>query len=102
MAVAVVGAPASDSARHAAVKVFEDGQTYLARHEWGKAEENFRTAVLLDGSVAAYHAGLGSVEMILEKWAEAQAEYTAALLIDASNEEYRRHLVEAQQHRGGV
>ena len=101
MAVAVVGAPASDSARLAAGEVFANGKIYLARHEWGKAEENFRNAVLLDGSVAAYHAALGSVELILEKWAEAQAEYTAALLIDASNEEYRQRLVEAQQHRGG-
>jgi hypothetical protein len=101
MAVAVVGAPESDSARRAAVRVFDDGRIYLARHEWGRAEENFRNAVLLDGSVAAYHAALGSVEIILEKWAEAQAEYTAALLIDASNEEYRQRLVEAQQHKGG-
>jgi len=102
MAVAVVGAPASDSARLAAVKVFEDGKIYLARHEWDKAEEQFFKAVLLDGSVAPYHAALGSVELVLEKWAEAQAEYTAALMIDASNEEYRQRLIDAQHHRGGV
>jgi predicted Zn-dependent protease len=102
MAVAVVGAPASDSARLAAVKVLEDGKIYLARHEWDKAEEQFRKAVLLDGSVALYHAALGSVELVLEKWAEAQAEYTAALMIDASNEEYRQRLIDAQHHRGGA
>jgi len=100
VAVAIIGDAASDSARAAAVQVFEDGKIYLARHEWGQAGEYFQKAILLDGSVAAYHAALGSVHMIFERWAEAEAEYTAASLIDVTNNEYRQRLLEARQHKG--
>lgn len=98
-AVAIIGAAQTDSAEAAAVPVFADGEIYFARHEWGKAEEYFKRAVKLDGSVAQYHAALGDVELALEKWAEAEAEYTAASLIDVMNDAYRRGILRARQHQ---
>jgi len=102
VAVAVVGAPTSDSARAAAVRVFADGKTSFARHEWGSAEGMFRQALRLDGSIAEYHAALGSVEMVLGKWEEAEAEYTAASLIDVNNSQYRSMILEARRRKPGV
>ena len=99
VAVAIVGAAESDSAEAAAVRVFADGKIYFARREWGKAEEYFKRAVKLDGSVAEYHAALAAVELALEKWAEAEAEYTAASMVDVMNDEYRRGILRARQHQ---
>jgi predicted Zn-dependent protease len=98
-AVAIIGASESDSASAAAVDVFRTGKIYFDRHEWGKAEELFRRALRLDGSVAAYHAALGSVEMVFERWEDAEAEYTAAMLIDVSNPEYRAQVLEARRRK---
>ena len=98
-AVAIIGAAESDSARAGAVDVFRTGKIYFDRHEWGKAEEQFRKTLLLDGSVAAYHAALGAVEMVFEKWEEAEAEYTAAMLIDVANPEYRAQVLEARRRK---
>ena len=100
VAVAIVGAPANDSARISAIGTFNVAKAYFERHEYGKAEEWFRKTLLLDGSMAEYHAGLGAVEMTLAKWAEAEAEYTAASLIDVLNEEYRSRILEARRRRG--
>jgi Flp pilus assembly protein TadD len=97
--VAIIGASESDSASAAAVDVFRTGKIYFDRHEWGKAEELFRRALRLDGSVAAYHAALGSVEMVFERWEDAEAEYTAAMLIDVSNPEYRAQVLEARRRK---
>ena len=100
VAVAVIGAPQSDSARVAAVTAFAVGRVYFDRHEWGKAEDWFRHTLLLDGSLASYHAALGSVEIVLEKWEEAEAEYTAALMLDLSNQDYRAQILEARRRKG--
>lgn len=99
VAVAIVGAPASDSAQIAAVGVFDAAMIAFDRHEWLKAEELFRRALRLDGSMATYHAELGAVEMVLEKWEEAEAEYTAASLIDVMNQDYRTQLLEARRRK---
>jgi hypothetical protein len=72
---------------------------YLGRHEWTFALEYLRKAVRFDGSVAAYHAGVGAVEMVLGHWEEAEAEYTAASLIDVDNQEYRSQIKEARGRR---
>jgi hypothetical protein len=99
VAVAVVGAPTSEADRNAGRQMYDDGVVYLDRHEWGNALESLRKAVRFDGSVAKYHAALGSVEMILGHWEEAEAEYTAASLIDVDNAEYRAQIKEARRHR---
>lgn len=98
-AQAVIGAPSSDSERLGAIEAFEEANSYMGAHQWGKAEESFRKTVLLDGSVAKYHAGLGSVLMLLEKWKDAEAEYTAAVLLDLDNPVYRRLVKEARSKR---
>jgi len=99
VAVAVVGAPASEADRTTAAKFYEAGMIYLGRHEWMLALDSLRKAVRLDGSIAAYHAGVGAVEMVLEHWEEAEAEYTAAPLIDVDNQEYRLQIKEARRRR---
>jgi len=99
VAVAIVGAPSSDSARIAAIGTFNVAKVYLDRHEWGTAEEWFRKTLLLDGSMAEYHAALGAVEMLLQKWEEAEAEYTAASLIDVVNQDYRAQMLEARRRK---
>jgi predicted Zn-dependent protease len=100
MAVAIVGAPSSDSARIAAIGTFNVAKVYFDRHDWGTAEDWFKKTLLLDGSMAEYHAALGSVEMILQKWEEAEAEYTAASLIDVVNQDYRAQILEARRRKG--
>ncbi len=99
VAVAVVGAPSSDSARVAAITVFKRGQIYMDRHEWDKAESSFHEALLLDGSQAPYHAAFGDIEMVLAKWEEAEAEYTAAMLLDVMNQDYRVKVLEARRRK---
>ena len=99
VAVAVVGAPSSEADRIAGRQMYDEGMIYIDRHEWGNALESLRKAVRLDGSVAKYHASVGSVEMLLGHWEEAEAEYTAASLIDVDNQEYRAQIKEARRHR---
>jgi predicted Zn-dependent protease len=99
MAVAIVGAPASESDRVAGSKMFELGLLYLGRQDWAQAEDAFKKSVRLDGSVAACHAKLGEVEMVLGHWEEAEAEYTAASLIDVDNQEYRARIKEARSRK---
>jgi predicted NAD-dependent protein-ADP-ribosyltransferase YbiA (DUF1768 family) len=72
---------------------------YYDRCEWGKAEAVFKHTLQLDGSLANYHAALGSVEMALEKWADAEAEYAAASMIDLSNQAYRAQILEARRRK---
>jgi Tfp pilus assembly protein PilF len=96
---ATIGAPLSEADRSAAAPAFERGMAYVDRHEWGNAVAQFREAVRLDGSVAAYHAALGEVFLIQEQWADAEAEYTAALLIDVENTTYRARLKQARARR---
>ena len=79
--------------------MFEIGKRYFDRHEWAQAEEYLEQALLLDGSVAAYHAKLGEVEMVLEHWEEAEAEYTAASLIEVDNPAYRERIKEARRRK---
>jgi predicted Zn-dependent protease len=98
-AVAIVGAPASDSAAAAAVDAFHVGKTFYERHDWGHAEEWLKKALRLDGSIAEYHAILGAVEMTLGRWEEAEAEYTAASLIDVGNADYRAQILEARRRK---
>jgi hypothetical protein len=100
VAVAVVGAPSSDSARIAAIGVFKRGQIYMDRHEWDRAESSFRETLLLDGSQAQYHSALGDIEMVLAKWEEAEAEYTAAMVLDVMNQDYRVKVLEARRRKG--
>jgi Tfp pilus assembly protein PilF len=100
MAVAIVGAPASESDRIAGSKMFELGLLYLGRQDWAQAEDAFKKSVRLDGSLATYHAKLGEVEMVLGHWEEAGAEYTAASLIDVDNQEYRARIKEARSRKG--
>jgi hypothetical protein len=94
-----VGKPMSESDRDAAVKAFETGKAAVGRHEWDKAELSYQRAILLDGSVAKYHAAMGSLMMLLHRWADAEASYTAAMLIDVDNAEYRRYVKEARLRR---
>lgn len=98
-AQAIVGAPRSEEDRAAAVPAYARGVAFLGAHSWGKAKEQFKEALRLDGSVAAYHAALGEVLLVEEDWAGAAAEYTAALLIDVDNEEYRARLKEARSRK---
>jgi Flp pilus assembly protein TadD len=71
----------------------------MGSHQWDQAEQSFRNTLLLDGSVAKYHAGLGSLLMVLHRWDEAEAEYVAAVLLDLDNAEYRRLVKEARSRR---
>ena len=96
---AIIGAPSSDSDRQAAIESFVEANAFMGSHQWSKAEESFRKTVLLDGSVAKYHAGLGSVLMVLGKWKDAEAEYTAAMMLDLDNPVYRRMVKEARAKR---
>jgi hypothetical protein len=94
-----VGRPMSESDRDAAVKAFDIGNAAVGRHDWDKAELSYQRAILLDGSVAKYHAAMGSLMMLLHRWADAEASYTAAMLIDVDNSEYRRYVKEARLRR---
>lgn len=96
---ATIGAPQSEADRAAAGPAFERGMRYLGAHSWGLAKVQFREALRLNGSVAAYHAALGEVLTVEEDWAGAAAEYTAAVLLDVDNQEYRARLKEARSRR---
>ena len=95
----IIGAPASDSARVAAISVFEEGMRLVRRRDWKKARVSLERALRLDGSVAAYHAAMGDVRQALGELADAEASYSAALLIEAGNEHYRRRLDEIRRAR---
>jgi len=95
----IIGAPSSESARIAAVEEFANAKGYMGNHQWDKAEQSFRKTLLLDGSVARYHAGLASLLMVLRRWDEAEAEYLGAVLLDLDNAEYRRLVKEARSRR---
>jgi predicted Zn-dependent protease len=95
-AIAIVGAPRNEQDRAAAAVGYRDAQMFMHRHEWLKAEKQLRLTVRLDGSVAAYHAALGSVLIVLQRGAEAEAAYSAAVLLDPDNDEYRRRLKQAR------
>lgn len=95
----IIGAPSSEFARIAAVDVFADAKAYMGSHQWDQAEQSFRKTLLLDGSVAKYHAGLGSVLMVLRRWDEAEVEYVAAVLLELDNADYRRLVKEARSRR---
>lgn len=71
----------------------------MGTHEWVKAEETFQKAILLDGSVAEYHAALGALMMTLHRWVDAESSYTAAMLLDVDNADYRQKLKEARSRR---
>jgi hypothetical protein len=94
-----IGAPKSDAAAAAARAEYKVGRSHLARHEWQDAENAFRRAIALDGSVAAYHADLGEVLIVGERWDEAEAAFTAAVLLDVDNTGYRERLKQARSHR---
>ena len=96
VARATIGAPRSEADRQAAVPAYERGRAFLGAHRWGEAKKEFRDALRLDGSVAAYHAGLGEVLLVEEDWAGAAAEFTAATIIEGNNAEYRARLKEAR------
>jgi beta-barrel assembly-enhancing protease len=98
-AQAIIGAPSSESARDEATEAFAEGQAYMGSQRWEKAEQTFRRTLLLDGSVAKYHAALGSVLMVLRKYEEAEAEYTAAVLLDLDNPQYRKLVKQARSKR---
>jgi hypothetical protein len=98
-AQASIGAPLSENDRGAALDAFNQGNAYVGAHEWAKAEQSFQRAVLFDGSVAKYHAALGSLMMLLHRWADAEASYSAAVLIDVDNADYRRLLKESRARR---
>jgi predicted Zn-dependent protease len=95
----IIGAPSSETARDAAVGTFAEAKAYMGAHQWTQAEQSFRKTLLLDGSVAKYHAGLGSLLMVLRRWDEAEAEYVAAVLLDLDNTDYRRMVKEARSKR---
>jgi Zn-dependent protease with chaperone function len=96
---ATVGAPRSQADRDAAIPAYERGMAYLGAHKWELAKAQFKEALRLDGSVAAYHAALGEVYFVEEDWPGAAAEYTAALLIDVDNDDYRARLKEARARK---
>jgi Zn-dependent protease with chaperone function len=93
---ATIGAPRSETDRAAAVPEYERGIELLGSHYWGEAKTHFKRALMLDGSVAAYHAAIGEVFIVEEDWAAAAAEFTAALLLDVDNADYRAKLKEAR------
>jgi len=96
---ATIGVPRSEEDRAAAVPAYERGVEFLGAHQWGRAKTQFKEALRLDGSVAAYHAALGEVLSVEEDWAGAAAEYTAAVLLDVDNTEYRTKLKEARSRK---
>jgi Zn-dependent protease with chaperone function len=96
---ATIGAPRSESDRESAVPAYRRGMEHLGAQRWSLAKAQFKEALRLDGSVAAYHAALGEVLLIEEDWAGAAAEYTAALLVDVDNHEYRARLKEARSRK---
>jgi hypothetical protein len=98
-ASASIGAPQSETDRVAARQAFVEAQAFVGNHQWAKAEESYQRAVLYDGSVAKYHAGMGTLMMTLHRWVDAEASYTAALLLDVDNAEYRARLKEARSRR---
>ena len=71
----------------------------MGSHEWTKAENAFRLALRLDGSIAEYHASLGELMMAMGRTVEAEAEFSAAMLIDVDNEKYRRLLKAARTRK---
>jgi hypothetical protein len=98
-ATAIIGAPTSESDRAAAVREFAQGKSYIGNHDWAKAEKSLRDALRHDGSVAEYHAALGSLMMTLKRWDEAEAEFGAATLLDIDNPEYQRMYKTARSKR---
>jgi predicted Zn-dependent protease len=96
---AIIGAPSSDSARIAAAEKFIEAQRLMGSHKWQDAEAAYRETLLLDGSVAKYHASLAKLFSLLRRYEEAIAEYTAATLLDLDNPAYRRLLKEARTKR---
>ena len=98
-AQATIGAPRSEADRAAAVPLYEQGMVHFGAHRWGQAKAQFKRALILDGSVASYHAALGEVLIVEEDWAAAAAEFTAALLLDVDNAAYRARLKEARSRK---
>lgn len=98
-AQASIGRPRSGADIESAKKAFASGSAAMGAHEWEKAEQSFQRAILYDGSVAKYHAAMGSLMVLLRRWADAEASYTAAMLIDVDNPEYRRKVKEARSRR---
>lgn len=96
LARATIGAPRSEADRQAAIPLFDRGTTHFGAHRWGDAKADFKAALRLDGSVAAYHAALGEVFIVEEDWAGAAAEFAAANVLDRDNAEYRARLKEAR------
>jgi predicted Zn-dependent protease len=96
---AIIGAPSSDSARTAASEKFLEAQRFMGSHKWKEAEAAFQETLLLDGSVAKYHASLAKLFTLLRRYDEAVAEYTAATLLDLDNAEYRTLLKQARSKR---
>jgi predicted Zn-dependent protease len=96
---AIIGAPSSDSARIAATEKFVEAQRLMGSHKWQEAEAAYRETLLLDGSMAKYHASLAKLLSLLRRYDEAIAEYTAATLLDLDNPEYRRLLKETRTKR---
>ncbi|MEO8561673.1 MAG: M48 family metalloprotease [bacterium] len=91
-----IGVALSAADRRTAFLAYEQGKEFLGSHHWGYAKARFREALRIDGSVAAYHAGLGEVFMVEHDWAGAAAEYNTALRLDADNLTYRARLNEAR------
>lgn len=96
---ATIGAPRSEDDREAARVAFIEGNAHLGNHEWAKAEQSFQQAILFDGSVAEYHAAMGSLMMLLHRWVDARASFSAAMLLDVDNPNYRRLLKEARSRQ---
>jgi hypothetical protein len=98
-ASASIGAPSSEEARTQGAVAFARAKDFVGSHQWTKAEQAFREALQFDGSVAAYHAGLGSLLMTFKRWDEAEAEFSAAMLLDVDNAGYRKLLKTARAKR---
>jgi hypothetical protein len=96
---AAIGQPSSQDDRIAGQQAYIEAQRFMGFHQWDKAEQAYQRALLYDGSVAKYHAALGSLMMLLHRWADAEASYSAAVLIDVDNAEYRQRLKEARARR---
>lgn len=96
---ATIGAPSSEVDRRAAITLFAEANAFVGSHEWTKAEQSFQKAILFDGSVAKYHAGMGDLMMILHRWTDASASFSAAVLLDVDNPDYRQKLKEARARR---
>jgi hypothetical protein len=82
--------------RRRARLAYEDGLAAKDVHLWDRAEQKFREATQLDGSVAAYHGALGAMLLKLGHPHEAEAVLSAAVLLDVENAEYHRLLLEAR------